>query len=420
MKTLSLFMAAVLFQTMLFAQAKFYTNNGSKAITELNTSITDLKVTLPVLEDFKNYDYIDVQYLETDRTDDGVDLFIQGVLTPGYVNKRYKVAFFEGKLNFSLWIAAPNNGENDFLFEVDHGAKDFDWNKYNDSDREFTSTSVKILVHGVNYIGQVWKHDRYVDDYDFKNIAEYKIKKEYGEIPTALANDYYQVSRYTNGQQMPKIDLSGDELSAVYSSEADTRQDPSQGKLMFMLKRYNKNGYEGTSIEGIKEAISNKLYINSNGKNGKRIPGQKPYISFGNFLYEPFVMMKKEGQKSSKGGKMLKNMAKAYGVSSDPKKTYAKNIQALHDALPWGKSTLGNSTCEKLKIEVYAGYQYNMGEDSFSLKDTEKGKPRILTFYLTENENGIYLAYSVSKHESELPGDEQAFLDHLVKGIKIL
>ena len=420
MKNIYLLTVALMFQILVHAQAKFYTNNGSKEVTQLSSDMKDVKVTIPVLEDFKNYDYIDVQYLETDRTDDGVDLFIKGLITPGYVNKRYKVAFFEGKKNFSLWIAAPNEGKNDFLYEVDHGARDFKWNQYDDSDREFTSTSAKILVHGVNYVGQVWKHDRYVDDYNFKNITEYKIKKEYGEIPLALRNSYYQVDRYTAGQQMPKIDLSGDELSAIYSSEVDTRQEPSKGKLMFMLKRYNKSGYEGTSLEGIKESISNHLYKNSNGKNGKKIPFKDPKMSFGKFLYEPFVMMKKDGQKSSKGGKLLKNIAKAYGVSSDPKRTYSKNIQSLHDALPWEKSTLGNTSCEKLEIEVYAGYQYKMEDESFSLKESEKGKPRILTFYLTENENGIYLAYSVSKHASELPGDEQAFLDHLVNSIKIL
>ena len=444
MKPLFLTLTAFALSTAAFAQAKFSTNNGAKPVTEINCSLDDVKATLPVLDDFVNHDFVHVTIGEN-RNDGSTN-------RNDFSNyKDYKPEYFKGKKSFSFWMkkAGSEYGELCGTYmpfkgkepcHIPNLACNADW-------RDYTQSDVVIKVFGKDITGKVWENGKYVPTYGFTELAVYKVSKNYGPIITSRSDEFYKVPKYLGGSQFSSIVLSDNlqRVQVIYSSTEDARE--SSGKAVHFQLEAIKSGTnnnpvmdmsgggpskssksEAVTVESIKNSVSVNLYRIANTEEARKIPEPTAGLFFGNYLYEPFVMIKKksEGKSSSKSNNgALKQIGKMYGIKgkgSSSKGGYAKNIEDLHNALPWKSATIGNIGGEMLELDVYTSKQWSTSSATgeFYFKDGQEGKTKKLWLFVGEKDGVVYGGNIVKKGGRSLEGDEQEFINHTLKTIEIL
>ena len=438
MKNLILILAASVITFQASAQAKFYTNNGAKQVTELSCSLNDVKATLPVLSDFANHDFIHVAIGE-DRNDGSTN-------RNDFSNyKDFKPEYFKGKKDFSVWIKKANSEYGDLCgtympFKdkepcyISNLACDADW-------RNYTASDVVIKVFGKDITGKVWENNAYVNTYGFKELAVYKIKKEYGPVATFISDAFYKVPKFIEGSQKSKIVLSDDlkraevYYSAVSGSDARVHftinaigNGGGANPVMDMSGGAPSKSNASLSIDDVKNTVSVNLYRNANLEEARKIKEPSNGLFFGNYLYEPFVAGKKKSTSNSKSsGGMMNKLGKAYGISgksgsSSKGGNYAKNIEAMHNALEWKPAKIGNLDGQILELDVYTSKQWSTSSATgeFYFKDGQEGKTKKLWLFVAEKNGVVYGGSIVKEKGRELEGDEQQFINHTLKTIEIL
>ena len=201
----------------LWAKAKFYSDNGSREVTELKVGMSDIKVVVPIPDEIGNHELVEI----------GIDYIVDGKLQDGnfrYV-KEYKTSYLSNKEEVSLWIKAPGKSEGDFCIlgsEYCFGIED----PLNYDNREFISSKVEVRVLGKDVDGYKWKGNKQVPTYKFSTLSSNYINMNYGELDASFESEDGKLrAKRFNGEQKIEMISAEDKLSVFYSSIGDATKE---------------------------------------------------------------------------------------------------------------------------------------------------------------------------------------------------
>ena len=112
--TLAVLSTVFAFSTTAQDKPQFYTDNGSKVVTEMScSSLKDFSVKIPIAANMFKFDNIDIT-VEVDMNQKQPGSSYQDIVVYGlYMQQKKFSVLYEGKKEISLWLVNPKDGWGD-------------------------------------------------------------------------------------------------------------------------------------------------------------------------------------------------------------------------------------------------------------------------------------------------------------------
>lgn len=439
MKKQLLIACSIVMSTVAFTQQKFYSNNFTKEVTELNTSMKSVGFTTVLPESFKKYEAI-VSVI--DSKDEGVNdeyelSFYYNILPVDQVPPNRKVKYV---------IETGSDAQNDFtsVFREDVD-EDFElFVGLRQETRVFRYQTIAVKVMGRTQEGMHWVNGEYKPKYRYENISFSEIKLDLGEPePTfTTKNGLFTYTKYTNGKLFPEIvpedetdDITinyeyGDEYNTALSFRIYEIKAGEIKQESFDMSGGAPQASSGTSVDDmIKEIKLNlkKSLIKSSCFNEARsvkLKGQRIGITkLVEGVYEPY-MLDAEKEKGGSGGNALgalKSIGRQFGAGKGSNDKYNTFINSEESDLNWKKDKLGNIDIEMLELDLYDNdqVQNNSTNETYTLKDKEVGKTQKLFLFLAEVDGRLFVGTFLKSGRSEMTVEDLKFKDFIFSTFKV-
>ncbi len=407
MKTLSLIITAVLFQTILSAQAKFYTNNGSKEVTQVNCKVGDLKIVFAIPDEALNHDLLQVAIGE--KRSDGSKYYSDWAHF-----KDFKADYLKGKKELSMWIKKPDSKYGDFAgdYWTQSGKTPYYplCRECDSEERNYATMKVVIKLIGKDETGKVWENGKYKTTYGFTEIASHILEMDMGEVSPTVSGDNFVYTKFKGQAGYAHIDIDNDidRLHISYNSngsgddhvvvDIDKIEKGKSNNSTFDMGGGMSSGGSASSeisVEGIKKTAATNLYINANPNFSSKVTKPEEGLFFGEYVYEPFISTKK--------------------------KFVEKEIESLGNGLSWKSETIGSTEFQVLRIPVYEGKAWstsaNTGE--FKMNPEYAGTSKEMILLVGEKNGNIFAGKIIKTLGSTYEGDEAAFVNHILKTLEV-
>lgn len=439
MKKQILVASGILLSTLAFAQEKFFANNFSKEVTELNTSMKTIGFTTVLPSNYTKYDDI---VAVIDAKDVGLPDYY--TLNTYYNILPVKDVPSGGKIKYS--ITSDGNKRSDFTSlmrtDVDEDYKIFHSAKYKTRTYRYQTVAIKIMGRAKD--GMHWVNDEYVTQYNYKELSFTEIKLDLGEPDPNFTTEkgLFTYKKYNDGKALTKIisDEDSEGLSVFYEYG-----DENPSKIEFRIyeieageikqESFDMSGgapaaTEGISVDGmIKEIKLNlkKTLIKSSCYNDARsvkLQGQRlseSKITEG--IYEPY-MLDADKKQANSGKKALGTLKSIGGQFVKPKAgsdQYNKFIGDPASDLNWEQKKLGNVSVEMLELDLYAYDQCTSlkSNESMSLKDGEEGKTQKVIVFLMKIDGKLFAGSFTKSGREEFNPDDLKFKDFILSTFQV-
>lgn len=419
MKKQFLALCGILLATSLCAQQKFYSNNFSKEVTDLNTSMKSVGFATQLHADYKQYDDI---VAVIDSKDEGTGDYYT-------LNFYYNILPVEnvpadGKIKYV--IESGSNSRSDFTsllrsdmdeaFEL-YSSKDFKRRTY-----QYQSVAVKVM--GRTQEGMHWVNNEHVPKYRYEELSFTEIKLDLGTPKTDFRseNGLFTYNNYNSGKAIPEIltDEETDNMSVVYSYG-----DENPSKVIFSIyeieagevkqETFDMSGgapqaSESASVEDMRDEIKlnlKKSLIKSscyNEARGVKLEGQRFSESkLNEGIYEPYML---DAPKPNRGGSSSKYNSFLNSKSSD---------------LAWNQKKFGSVNFEVLEIDLYHYDQCesSSSKKSMSIKDGEVGNSQKVIAFLGEVDGRLFAGSFTKEGKEEMNEEDMKFVNHILSTFKI-
>lgn len=397
MKKTILIIGTLLLSTIGFTQEKFYTNNFTKEIKEINKTIKTVEFTTVLPESYNKYDDI---VAVIDSKDEGLNDyykfdFYYNIIPTKIVAKDRKVKYV---------IETSTDKKNDFtsLFRVDMNV-DFDiFQAATFNRRTFRYQTVAVKIMGRKQEGTHWVNNELVPKFRYEDISFAEIKLDLGEpAPTyTTEKGLFTYKKYNEGKEFTTITAykGTDNLDIVYNHGEDPRSSVAfdiyeivSGEIKeesFDMSGEAPKASSGASVDKMIQEIKlnlKKTLIKSSCYNDARsvkLVGQRmseTKISEG--IYKPYMLDASKKDKGGNGGS-LKSIGGQFTKSNAGNDKYNKFINSADSDLKWETKKLGNATFEVLELDFYHKDQCTEGSESKTLNEGEEGKTQKIFIFL--------------------------------------
>ena len=424
MKKQLLVLCGIFLSTTLLSQQKFYTNNFSKEVTELNTSMKTVGFITQLPSDFKKYDDI-VSVI--DSKDEGTGDYYT-------LNFYYNIlpvakAPADGKLKYVVESGSSKRSDFTSLLRSDmdeafelYFSKDF-------NRRTFQYQTVAVKVMGRTQDGMHWVNGEHVPKYNYEELSFSEIKLDLGAPKTNFKseNGLFTYNNYTSGKAIPEIhiDEGTDNMSVVYSYGDETTS-----KVTFSIyeieagevkqetfdmsggaPQASESASVGDMIEEIKLNVKKSLIKSScfNEARSVKLEGQRlaeSKVSEG--IYEPYMLDAEKGTVNSLKGRL--------GGSNK----YNNFIDDSASDLPWESKKLAGADFEVLELDLY---QYDQcvsssSKKSMSVKEGEAGKTQKTIVFLGEVNDRLFAGSFTKEGSADMNEEDMKFVNHIISTFK--
>lgn len=215
-KSILAFALPVMLATAAFAQEKFYTNNFTKEINEINTTLKTIEFTSVLPETYKKYDDIVAVIDSKDEglKDDYALSFYYNIIPVKLVPADRKVKYI---------IEAGPGKKNDFasIFRVDMNVNFDVFYAKNFDRRTFRYQTVAVKIMGRVQEGSHWVNNELVPKYRYEDLSFTEIKLDLGDpAPTyTTEKGLFTYTKYNEGPEFTQIvSFEGtDDLEILYA-----------------------------------------------------------------------------------------------------------------------------------------------------------------------------------------------------------
>lgn len=433
MKKLTLLATGIFISALAFTQEKFYSDNFSKEVKELNTSMKSIGFTTVLPSTYKKYDDI---VAVIDYKDEGVDdsytlNFYYNILPVSEVPSG-------GKLKYVIESGSDKRSDFTSLMRVD---MDVDFEVFKSLEfkpRTYRYQTVAVKIMGRKQEGTHWVNNELVPKYYYEDISFTEIKSDLGEPAPSFTTEggLFTYKKYNDGKALTQIlpRAGTDDLRVIYRYG---NENPSEVEFsIYEIKAgeiqeesFDMSGGEpkttgSTSaeemIKEIKLNIKKQLIKNScfNEARSVKLEGQRMASSkIFEGIYEPYMLDAGKKEKSAGGQATgtLKSIGGQFVKQNGANDKYNKFIAGSESTLNWETKKLGNSTFEVLELDLYTNDQCisSSSAESMTLKEEEKGKTQKVIVFVGVV-NGRLLAGSFSKGgEKEMNEEDLKFKDFI-------
>ncbi|MGV6861384.1 MAG: hypothetical protein ACWA41_06405 [Putridiphycobacter sp.] len=436
-KLITIALISMIFQT---AKAqKFYTNNFTKEVSELNTTLKNVGFIAKLPEGYKSYD--DIVAVIDDKNvgiiDDFYTLNFYYNLTP--VSKVPS----SGSIQYTIY---SQSSKSDFssLFRTDMDeAYDLFYNK-NFPTRTYRYRTVVVKIMGRKKDGMHWVNNEYVPKYNYTELSFDEIKLDLGEPKPTFnsTNGLFTSNKYSGGDYRTKVILDeetdGFEIVYKYKEKGDNAVKFSVSLIeagevqteTFDMSGSAPSSSKNTSIpEMIKEIKLNmqKSLIKSSCYNEARsvkLSGQRLACSkVSEGIYGPYMLDASKGKSSGGGFNDLDAIAKQWinqGSGAQGGK-YEKFLKDPKNDLPWKTVTIGGVEMESVELDLYAYSQVisNSSNQTQVIKPEEEGKTQKVFVFIGEVKGKLFQMIFEKESREEMNEEDLKFKDYIVSKLQV-
>ncbi|MFK8038543.1 MAG: hypothetical protein AB8B74_09660 [Crocinitomicaceae bacterium] len=439
MKKEILMACGILLSTLGFSQGKFYTNNFSKQVNELNTTMKTIGFTTALPSNYTKYNDI---VAVIDNKDEG--LYDYYTLNFYYNLLPTKDVPSGGKLKYVIESGSGTRSDFTSLFRKD---KDVDFEVFHSKTykaRTFRYQTVAVKVMGRIQDGHHWVNEEYVPKWKYEELSFTEIKLDLGAPNPNFTteNGLFTYKKYNTGKALTRIYPSEDseDLKVMYAHGEEY-----SSKMSFSIyeikagevqqETFDMGGPAPTASKGasvadmIKEIKLNvkKTLIKSSCYNearsvkleGQRIASSK--ISEG--IYEPYML--DAGKTSSNAGSNALGSFKSIGGQFVKPKggsdKYNKFVNSVESDLNWQQKNLGNVSFQFLELDLYDYKQCKSSSSSKSmtLKEGEAGKTQKVIIFLGEIDGKLYAGAFTKTGKEDMNAEDLKFKDFILTTFKV-
>ncbi|MFK8045031.1 MAG: hypothetical protein AB8B72_06030 [Crocinitomicaceae bacterium] len=439
MKKHLLMASAILLSTIGFCQEKFYTNNFSKEVKELNTSMKTIGFTTVLPSNYTKYNDI---VAVIDNKDEG----LYDYYTLNFYYNLLPVKDVPSSAKMKYVIESGSNNRSDFtsLFRRDMDVDFKAFHSANYKARTYRYQTIVVKVMGRLKVGMHWVDDEYLPKWKYEELSYTEIKLDLGEPePTfTTENGLFTYKKYNTGKALTRIyaDEDSDDIKVIYAYGEDYENEIEfkiyeieAGEVKqetFDMSGPSPTASKGASVDDmIKEIKLNlkKTLVKSSCYNearsvklqGQRIASSK--ITAG--IYGPYML--DSGKKQSNAGSNALGSLKSIGGQFVKQKggsdKYNKFINSPESNLNWTRSKLGNADFEFLELDLYNNKQYvsSSSNKSKKLKDGEEGKTQKVIIFLGKVDGKLYAGLFTKSETEEMNEDDIKFKDFILSTFKV-
>lgn len=417
MKKLTLLATGILISTLAFTQEKFYSDNFSKEVKELNTSMKTIGFTTVLPTTYKKYDdIVAVIDAKNEGLDDSYNLsFYFNILPVSQVPSG-------GKLKYV--IESGSNKRSDFtsLMRVD---MDVDFEVFKSLDfkprtNRYQTVAVKIM--GRKQDGMHWVNDKHVPKYNYEDISFTEIKLDLGEPAPSFTTEggLFTYKKYNGGKALTQIlpREGTDDLRVLYRYG---NENPSEVEFSIYEIKAGEIQQESFDMSGGEPKETGSTSAEDMIKEIK-LNTKKQLVK--NSCFNEARSVKLEGQRMI-SSKIFDGIYEPYmldaGKQNLSKDRYNKFIAGSKSDLNWETKKIGNTTFEVLELNLYNKDQCisSSSAESMTLKENEKGKTQKVIVFVGAV-NGRLIAGSFSKGgEKEMNEEDLKFKDFIFSTFQI-
>ena len=440
MKKQLLIAGSILLSTLGFSQEKFYTNNFSKAVTELNTDMKTVGFTTVLPADYKKYkDIVTV----IDSKDEGLDDY-------------YTLNFY---YNMTPTSAVPTGGKLKYVIETGSDKRsdftslmrkdlDEDFKLYHSKTykaRTFRYQTVAVKVMGRTQEGMHWVNEEYVPKWNYVELSFTEIKLDLGEPDPnfTTTNGLFTYQKYNTGEALTKIYANDetDDLKVVYAYGEETTSE-----VIFSIyeikageikqesfdmgggpPKASKAASTEDMIAEIKLNLKKQLVKSScyNDARSVKLEGQRIAESKVNEgIYAPFMLDAGAKSASGAGGNALGSIKSIGGQFVKPKAggdKYNKFVNSAESDLNWEQKKLGSATFEFLELDLYNNRQCKSSSSNKSqvVKDGEEGKTQKVVIFLGEVDGKLYAGSFTKTGKEDMNAEDLKFKDFIISTFNV-
>jgi len=440
MKKQLLLATALLLSTIGISQGKFYTNNFSKEVKELNTNMKTIGFTTVLPSNYKKYNDI---VAVIDNKDEGLDDF-------------YKLNFYynllpvsdvpgNGKLQYVIESGSKNRSDFTSLFRSDMD-EDFEvFYSLGYKARTFRYQTMAVKVMGRIKIGMHWVNEEYVPKWKYEELSFSEIKVDLGEPEPSFTteNGLFTYQKYNTGKAFTKIyaDEDSDDLKVIYSYGENYDNEMTfniyeieAGEIKQAVAEKGApapKASKGASVQDMiteiklnlkKSLIKSSCYNDARSVKleGQRIASSK--ISEG--IYAPYMLDGGKKKKSTSGTNALGSLKSIGEQFVKPKKgsdKYNKFVNSPESDLNWQQKNLGNASFEFLELDLYDNDQCNSSSSSktMTLKEGEVGNTQKVVIFIGEIDGKLYAGSFNKAGREDFNQDDIAFKDFILSTFKV-
>ena len=440
MKKQLLIAGGILLSSLGFGQEKFYTNNFSKEVKELNTNMKTIGFTSVLPSDYKKYkDIVAV----IDNKDEGLDDY-------------YTLNFY---YNITPTTAVPAGGKIKYVIESGSDKRsDFTSLMRNDLDEEFEVfysltykartyryQTVAVKVMGRTQDGMHWVNEVWVPKWKYEKLSITEIKLDLGEPDPDFTtkNGLFTYQKYNTGKALTKIhpDKETDDLRVVYAHGEDYASEMifsiyeiKAGEIKqqtFDMGGPAPKAAKGASVADMTAEIKlnlKKQLVKSSCYNDARsvkLEGQRIAESkINEGIYAPYMLDAGAKSASGAGGNALGSLKSIGGQFVKPKggsDKYNKFINSTDADLKWEQKKLGAASFEFLELDLYTNKQCQSSASSKSqtLKDGEEGKTQKVIVFIGEVDGKLYAGSFTKSGTDDMNAEDLKFKDFILSTFKV-
>lgn len=428
-----------LLTSSMFGQAKFYTNNGKTLVSELKTGMSDVKVVVPIPEEFSNHDLIEI----------AIDFFTGDKSRPTTFeyNKEYKIDYLKGKKEVSLWVKSPGSKTGDFCyksscFNMDTPAA---W-----KNRNYTDGKISVRFYGKDVSGYEWKDGQRVPTYKYsKPLSKHSIEMNYGPIikTNQTEKGMFKGHKYFGKELISEmgVEEGNEEMTSMFASKREQNHNKYlvfENPVYFHIKDVRGTGVNNQpiSIDYIKTGIILTLFHQANPGSSEYIKGiaGSYYSRYTNdAIYMPMVMEKKSSSEVAKEKEAEKTQdlramfGKPYqpgaalpktnrtSARNDLGKAYEVHVNEQGPKLVWETGNVAGVDVQMLKLKVYNSSQVDDSKGYYILKPGEEANSKFIWYFIGEK-NGKIFAGSVFRFKpQENTAEENEFIAKMMSTYEI-
>lgn len=439
MKKQLLIAGGILLSTLGFSQEKFYSNNFTKVVTELNTTMKTVGFTTVLPSDYKKYKDIVVVI---DDKDEGL-------------NDYYSLNFY---YNILPTTSVPSGGKVKYVIESGSDkSSDFTSLMRSDLDEEFEvfySTTYKartyryqtiaIKVMGRIQDGMHWVNEVYVPKWIYKELSFTEIKLDLGEPEPNFTtnNGLLTYQKYNGGKTLTKIYTNKDseDIKVVYEHGQDFTS-----KMTFSIyeiiageikqETFDMGGPKpkassAASVDDMiiemklnlkKQLVKSSCYNDARSVKieGQRIAESK--ISEG--IYKPYML--DAGAKTANAGTNALGSFKSIGGQFVKPKggsdKYNKFVNSVDSKLNWIQKKLGSTTFDFLELDLYNNKQCQSSASSKSqtIKEDQQGKTQKVIIFIGKINGKLYAGSFTKSGKEDMNAEDLKFKDFILSTFKV-
>jgi hypothetical protein len=221
MKKQLLTACGILLATFTFSQETFFTNNFSKKVEELNTSMKTVEFKTVLPSDYTKYDDI---VAVIDAKDVGLDDMY--TLNFYYNILPVKNVPTDGSVKYIVESGSDKRSDFTSIYRTD---MDVDFEVFHSlgyEARSYRYQTVVVKVMGRKQAGMHWVNEEYVPKYNYEKLSLTEIRLDLGEpkLDFTTEKGLFTYKKYTDGLALTKIynDSESDNLKIYYEYGEET------------------------------------------------------------------------------------------------------------------------------------------------------------------------------------------------------